>query len=333
MSHFILPKQELNYENTLRKAGFELEFSNIDMPDILTVVQSTIDVKTTKKNHFLYKLESQYGNFTVELDFELLTQQKLKSSLKEFFKDIGLQLNEDNFDKVETMIAKLSKDVVPYEIGTPPLPLNKLELVDNLVENLNKKHAQGTKDKFYNAFGLHINLEVISLEAKSILRYLRAFLVLQDYIIKQAQVDIARKITPYINAFKPEYIKHVLNPSYAPNMSELIDDYITFNPTRNRSLDMLPLFAFIDEKRVRKALPDEKIKARPTFHYRLSNCLIGDKNWSVAHEWNRWIWVENLANDEKLLQSFCNEYLVHMNQLINFTTWNKKVEQWLQESL
>jgi hypothetical protein len=329
MAEFLMPPKMNNYQNKQRKVGFELEFSNIEIVNIIDVIQKSFDVSIHKENNFLYQLNSQYGNFIVELDFELLTKQKLKKELVQFFNDIGFELTPKNLSAVEKIIATLSKEIVPYEISTPPFSLDNISLVDAIVFGLNSHGAEGTKNRFYNAFGLHINPEVTSLEAKSILRYLRAFMILQEYIMQQAQIDLARKITPYIKPFKEEYIKHILNPLYKPSIETLIDDYIYFNPSRNRSLDMLPLFAYIDEERVRNKLPNEKIKPRPTFHYRLSNCLIGEKNWSVSQEWNRWIWVENLADNPTTLNQLCEEYLTHMNRLINFKTWQSKIEQWI----
>lgn len=81
---------------------------------------------------------------------------------------------------------------------------------------------------------------------------------MQDFLNKDAKVDIARKITPYIDNFPKEYIIKILQEDYKPTMEELIQDYLKFNPTRNRSLDMLPIFAYINEKQVRKILPKEK---------------------------------------------------------------------------
>jgi hypothetical protein len=91
----------------------------------------------------------------------------------------------------------------------------------------------------------------------------------------------------------------------------LIDDYIALNPTRNRNLDMLPLFALLDEDRVRSKLPEEKINARPTFHYRLPDMSLKDKDWGLATEWNRWVAVEWLAADQQRLASLSRAYLDH----------------------
>lgn len=327
---FIKPKITKNYENKQRSVGFELEFSNIDLEDILAILKSEFKFEEKRVNNYFYELKSPYGKFVLEVDFELLTQQKLHENAKKISKTLGISIKEKDVNSIEQFIAQLSKDVVPYEISTPPLPLDKINLIDQIVEKLAKNDAKGTSYKFYYAFGLHINVEVISLEIKSLLAYLRAYVILQDFINKDAKIDLARKITPFIDNFKEDYIKHILNENYNPTQKEFIDDYLKFNPTRNRSLDMLPILAFIDEKQVREVLPEEKIKARPAFHYRLSNSSIEDKSWKVAHEWNRWINIENLANDEQNLKLLSKEYLKYLDKFVNIKSWEQKISKWLE---
>lgn len=329
MNNFLKPKVTQNYEDEIRHIGFELEFANIDIEDVLSILEEKFGFKVKKVNNYLFKIDSKYGDFILELDFELLTQQRIPKNIKELSQKIGVEVKEEDIENIENIIGDLSKDIVPYEISTPPLPLNEVSLIDNIIKELAKNHAKGTKHKIYYAFGLHINVEVISLDVKSLLDYTRAYLILQNYINKDAKIDLARKITPFIDNFKDDYIKHVLDETYKPTIDEFIEDYLEFNPTRNRSLDFLPVLAFINEDKVRAKLPKEKIKPRPAFHYRLSNSMIGNEGWEISEEWNRWILVENLANDKKSLNFLAKEYLTHLDNIINLTTWEGKVESWL----
>src|SRR5690606_29497891 len=119
----------------------------------------------------------------------------------------------------------------------------------------------------------------------TLLAYLRAFFLLYDWLYEESEIPIARKVAPFIHDFPPEYVAHVLNPDYAPNLETLIDDYLRFNPTRNRPLDMLPLFAHLDRERVfAQPVERELVKARPTFHYRLPNSMVDDPKWSIADD-------------------------------------------------
>ena len=330
MDNFIMPLKTKNDKNEMRRVGYELEFANVEIEDILTILEGNYSFEVKKINNFLYKLNSKYGDFTLELDFELLTKQKLKKNLISFFEKVGVDIEQNSIDEIENLIGTLSKDIVPYEISTPPVPLNEMNIVEDIVQKLNQNKAYGTNERFYYAFGLHINTEVVSLEVESLLSYIKAYMVLQDYINKDAKVNLARKITPYIDNFKSEYIVYILDEKYKPTITELIEDYIQYNPTRNRSLDLLPILAFIDEKRVREKLPDEKIKPRPAFHYRLSNSMIGDSSWRVSDEWNRWILIEKLANDEDALNYLSKEYLLYLDKFINFESWESRIKKWIK---
>jgi hypothetical protein len=131
---------------------------------------------------------------------------------------------------------------------------------------------------------------------------LRAFLALYDWLYALADIDFTRRLTSFVDPFPEEYRLAVLDPSYAPDLDALIDDYLKANPTRNRALDMLPAFAFLKPDKVRAALDEpSSIKARPTFHYRLPNCLVDQPEWSFALEWNRWVEIERLAADAERL--------------------------------
>ncbi|MGA1941071.1 amidoligase family protein [Arcobacter sp. YIC-310] len=330
MSNFLQPKIRKNYKNEIRHIGFELEFSNIEIETILEILEKDFNLKVKKVNNYLYKLESQYGDFILELDFELLTKQKIEKNAKELSEKIGINIKKEDIDIVEKFIGDISKDIVPYEISTPPLPLDEITIIDEIIQELALHEAKGTKHKLYYAFGLHINVEVISLDVKSLLSYMRAYVILQDYINKDAKIDLARKITPFIDNFEKDYIKHILDENYNPSINEFLNDYLKFNPTRNRSLDLLPILAFIDEKAVRAILPDTKIKPRPAFHYRLSNSMIGSKDWEVSQEWNRWILIEDLANNSSALELLSKEYLSHLDNIINLIKWEEKVQSWLK---
>ena len=87
--------------------------------------------------------------------------------------------------------------------------------------------------------------------------------------------------------------------------------YFKHNPTRNRALDMTPIFGTIDKALTRASIKEPQLlKPRPALHYRLPNCSLGEKEWSVATEWNRFMLVEALANKPEkrrwLLEQFAS---------------------------
>ena len=82
-------------------------------------------------------------------------------------------------------------------------------------------------------------------------------------------------------------------------------------------MDMLPLFAHLDKQRVRNVIDDQRIKARPTFHYRLPNCDIDNPEWNLDNPWNLWLEIEKLSGDENRLEQFCQEYTEEISRLIH----------------
>jgi hypothetical protein len=124
----------------------------------------------------------------------------------------------------------------------------------------------------------------------------------------------------------------VCDPLYKPSWDEFVDDYMRHNPTRNRGLDMLPVFAWVDEARVRAQLPDPRIKRRPTFHYRLPSCRIDDQNWTFAADWNRWVLLERIADDEVARTALQRAFLKHMTDHPHAreATWTNWVAGWVE---
>jgi hypothetical protein len=188
--------------------------------------------------------------------------------------------------------------------------MTDLPAMEALREALRSRDASGTHVSPLYTFAFQLNPELPALDASTITRYLRSFLALHDWIIAIVDVDSTRRLTSFIDPFPIEYRQLVLAPEYAPDMSTLIGDYLEANPTRNRALDMLPLFAFIDEERVLAAAKEHsQVKPRPTFHYRLPNCLVDEPSWSFALEWNRWVEIERLAEDAERLTRLGREAL------------------------
>ena len=108
----------------------------------------------------------------------------------------------------------------------------------------------------------------------------------------------------------------------------LIDDYLKDNPTRNRVLDMLPLFMFLDKDRVEAAVEDSLVRPRPTLHYRLPNSEVDEPDWSLSLAWNDWMQVEALANDAARLDRWCYRYWLYLQQPMKWPfieMWQKQV--------
>jgi hypothetical protein len=71
---------------------------------------------------------------------------------------------------------------------------------------------------------------------------------------------------------------------------------------------MLPVFMHLKPGLTSSLLDDTRTSARPTFHYRLPNCSLENADWTLASEWNRWVLVEQLADDEETLMGYCRAW-------------------------
>ncbi len=272
--------------STDRKVGVEIEFGGIGTLDTARIIVDRLGGKVETSSPYAATVrDTSIGDVSVELDW---------SWMQKAGDDGGI------LDQTKELLAELGRDVVPTEIVAPPLEGDRIDELDMLVRALAANGAKGTRAGLLNGFGMHLNPELweSDLNATTLRRVLQAYLLKSADLREAIQVDFTRTLLPFVAAFGDDYMRHVLRTDYDPDMATLIDDYITFNPTRNRELDMLPVFAHIDGDRVRGRLHDQKISSRPTFHWRLPNADLESPFWSIAHEWERWLSVEELAIDE-----------------------------------
>lgn len=325
---FFFPAVRNTASGEPRRVGVEIEFAGLDAGKAAALLAGLWGGELNLKNEYEVDVNgSKLGDFQVEIDSSFLKRLAQARAAG----DDNLRLT----DQVVEIAAELNDDLIPCEIISPPLKLEQIPEMDGLVEKLREVGARGTDSTLVSAYGVHFNPQAPNLEADSILAHLQAFLVLYEWFVKTMQVDMTRRITPFIDPFPKDYLRHVLPSAYKPTRSELIDDYLNYNPTRNRALDMLPLFAHLDEQRVKAAVPDPNIKARPTFHYRLANSKVADHHWSITHEWRYWLMVEALAHQPDTLKAICEAYLGHLNRPLGglFSDWVTKTEQWLSEDI
>jgi hypothetical protein len=303
---FAAPPLLHNESGQVRGVGFELEYSGLDIKNSARLVIQVFGGEHEVESTFVHHVRTRHGDFSVEIDTAFLKEKSYEKPLRA----LGMDPEHANTQWLENALLGALSTVVPVEIGTPALPATELEPLDELRRLLHARGAKGTRASVFYAFGMHINPEVPSLEPDLLRDYLRAFLLLYPWLKAQAEVDISRRISPYINSFPAEYATLILRPDYAPLAGQLIDDYLAFNPTRNRPLDMLPVFACIDPQGVAARVEGRKlVKPRPAFHYRLPNCMIDEPDWTLAKEWNAWVEVERLAVDREELALRSREYL------------------------
>ncbi len=325
LEHVPLPPWSRTAEGRVRRCGVEFEFSGLDIQTIATLTQAELGGTIEHLSAYECRVkETPLGTFVIELDFAYLKKLGRQSGARE---DSAFDLDR----LPEELLAMLARQVVPFEVVTPPLPLDRLSALEPLIGRLRDAGALGTRHAVLYAFGLHMNPELPRLDAATILAYLRAFLCLYDWLLRTGDVDWSRRLTPYIRPFPREYVRRIIDEGYAPEREQLMEDYLDANPERNRALDMLPLFDHLDHARVRRAVADPRVKPRPALHYRLPNCDIDQSGWGVLGAWRHWLQVEHLASDGERLARVCREFADFLDRPVGslLGDWARACEQWL----
>jgi len=315
-----------------RRVGVEIECIALDVARGAQLVQAHFGGTVRQEDPYRFVVEgAKHGDFTVELDTKYAHPSARWDDVEvegEWLSDlVGLLRDLDR--GASELIGRVSEDFVPMEIVSPPIPWDDLGSLSPLYRSIRDAGATGTDEGALYALGLHLNPEVARLESDWIAAVLGAYMMMSAWLRRSIDIDLTRRLLPYIDPFPRSYAKRVVDPGYAPDMTTLIDDYLAENATRNRELDMLPIFAEVDEARVRRAVKDDRISARPAFHYRLPNTRFTETEDGPVAEWNRWVLVERLAADPEVAAEMAAAYRDHYDALVP-SDWTG--EDWAEKS-
>lgn len=330
---FTMPTVTEKRDGAPRRVGLEFEFAGMDIGEAARAVAEVFGGEVRELDTFVYAVEgTEHGDFSVELDSSLLQS---KGYLK-ILHDVGIDLSDSDEKRLERILLDVAEELIPYEIIAPPVPMTELDPMDDLRELLRRRKAKGTRASILYAFGMQFNVEPPDLAASTLTRFLKAFLLCYPWLRETSDLDTTRILSPFIDKFPSDYVHLVVDPEYQPeDTATLIDDYLDHNPTRNRPLDCMPIFAHLDEDRV-MALAKEKdlIKPRPAFHYRLPNCLIDAPDWRIAKEWELWTAVDDLSRNTDKLTGMGEDFMNTPGFPMNLFTdsWKEKIPRWLDRS-
>jgi len=324
-----LPPFTQNYLGEPRHVGVEIEFAAVSPRRAAECVQQVfggeIEILTP---HRVNVTCTSHGDFRVELDSQYIHRLEspeatpfVSAEVDEWLRWFQSSLGE--------VVGELAATVIPCEIVCPPMRLEEMHLLDKTIDVLNSSGATGTRENPFYAFGAQLNPDIARKDADYITSVLKAYLLLSPWLRDVIAVDMTRRVFAFADPFPKAYVRLVAAPDYWPDLTALVDDYLMHNPTRNRELDMLPLFAWLDEPRVRASVPDARVKSRPTFHYRLPDANFGIADWTITAEWNRWCEVERLAADADRLRMVCEAFADHDRRLIK-GWWSQRVAELLE---
>ena len=257
---------------TPRQVGVEIEIAGLGAREAAALLRQLRGGRVIEQDPYRFQVAgTAHGDVTVELDLRLAHPPKDAGPFRRLSaRAVGLVASR--FAQVEMIF--------------PPLLPERLPEIDLLVQELIGR-APGLQ-----VDGPHLNPEVASVDPAYLVAHLRAFSQLAPRLRADMGLRPPGRIG-FVTSFPPAYQELVADPDYRPDLGRLIDDYLDANPTRYRELDMLPLFMFLAQYRVRRRLWLQKIKPRPVFHWRMP----GARPFAgVVADWNRWIAVERLAS-------------------------------------
>lgn len=328
------PPETLNFQGKIRCVGVEIEFAGLPPWQTAELICNGFGGTIHEISPHRLRVEgTRWGNFLVELDTQYAhPDDKLLNELPR--KDTEWerqrhQMRVDFHNKTRQLIGDVVSGLVPTEIVCPPVPWEELDALDTLFQALHAHGAKGTDASLLYGFGLHLNPEVSSLEVVDIVDQLRAYLLLAEWLREEIDIDITREVLPHANPFPKDYALKVLDTDYAPTLDDFIADYLEFNPTRNRELDLYPLLAYLRPDYPHELFTDKLVKARPTYHYRLPNALLSRPGWGAVTEWNRWVEIERLAADKETLSERANRYVrFHTQSFV--MRWFTQLRDWFR---
>lgn len=274
-----------------RRVGVEIEFAGLGVAQTAALVAGlwggSVHSEGPRHSHVT---DGRLGDVQVELDISLH---------KVWMEDLA---------------AQALGDLVPVEIVTAPLRQDQLDEVTRLGQALHAAGGMGTQARLGFGFGVHLNPELPAGKG-DLVAIIRAFGLLEAWLRGSAPLDPARRVLPFVDPWPPALVDALADQAEW-DLADLARLYAMLAPARGYGLDLLPAFEHLCPEAL-EAVPERQLKGgRPTFHYRLAESRLGDPNWSLAFEWNRWVLVERVAADRDLLAQLARGWQDHRDRLL-----------------
>ena len=283
----------LTRDGRARLVGVEIEFTRLSERGAAQYLSALIGGTVEEEDPHAFRLMgSRLGDIGIELDIRHVHP--------------GRDGPGRRLGPLSRVLGAVESPLVPRELITGPLPVERLNQLDGVVQALRAAGARGEGVILTDSLGLHFNVMPEATDAGTLLRLLQAYLV-SEPALRQATLTSGLMRFHAPPPYPADYVRRDLSADYRPDLATLCADYVAANPTRKRSLDLLPLFLELFP-----AIGDRisgKVKPRAVLHYRLPLAYVGRPGWSLAADWNRWVAVEALADDPGPLTEACRQAL------------------------
>lgn len=274
-----------------RRCGVEIEFSGLEAHAAARVIAEAIGGTVEQTGRHTAKVRgTAIGDVKVALDTRYAEPAKNPGLIDTVLDKLHLR------DEA----AELLKDVlpVPVELVTPPLTRAQFAQLDRAVAALREAGGEDTKGGTFYAYGMHLNPEHRGDAARAI-RIAAAYAFVERWLRHRTPPDNARRVTPFVDPYGDGYVLALARAfrGEPPELAQFIDLYAYHNPDRNRGLDMWPLLGHLDPELAESEHGAPIKNARPTFHYRLPDSLVGVQGWSPSADLDTWEAIERAADD------------------------------------
>ncbi len=296
---------------TARRVGVEIELGGLPEEDVARLVAETLGGEVQEAKRGKLVAGTELGDIEVYLDSRFLNEAK---------------------DGLAGRMRELAGSVVPIEIVTEPVSPLQIARLDHLMDALRGAGATGTRAGLFLGFGVHFNPEITAPTIDAILPVLTAFTLAEDCLREDAHIDLSRRVLPFVDPY-PRGLIDALVKDPPADLTGLIDLYLHHAASRNYALDMIALFTHLDRDRAAQKLDLAGVKGRPTYHLRLPDCRIDEADWSLALEWNRWVWVERIAEDAPLMDRLRSAWRDHRDTLLSTRgDWARRSRKLIEEA-
>lgn len=282
---------------TPRKVGFEIEFAGTDSASAARILAEALGGRVEVRTAHLARVTgSRLGNLKLELDTRYAKPAK----------DPGLiDRALDSLD-ARDVAADMLAYVAPVELVTEPLAPDRFDALDEAIAALRAAGLEGTKGATLNAFGMHLNIQLVPGGPDRAIRIGAAYAFAEHWLRATRPPDNARRATPFIDPYPAGYLRglgHTMAGGHVPALDAFVALYADWNPNRNRGLDLWPLLGHLAPSTCARLRGRPVPNARPAFHYRLPDSRLGEPGWSPRIELARWDRLEAAADAPEALET------------------------------